>query len=300
MFRFLVTIAAAFVPSITFSLTLAEEPQFSFSRSIQKIEAGVKAKQEGAHRWNRVVMLAKPRIASGDTDAVTEFIQQTVSKFVLTILASVEESTLSSEDQRYRLAEVGIGHSVRLGEEWIVITPDNYESSGVRLSFLERQVLAENQRQFAEIRTVVRTSTLLIFDAPSLILYDGRHQEFVMRHLVWIDSKSGRHWTLIWLLRPSGLEKSEAKLLQTLATEPICLWDHTDVEDRAIHVDGREFTLGIPGKRAFALEKLPAGKSIGWNETTRELAALSAYNEDSLRSLLTAINQAMQQKPEFP
>ena len=290
-----VALTTAWVCLFCNGATIADEKPNLFRRSVQRIEAGVKARQEGTHRWNRVVMLAKPRISSGDTEAVTGFIQQTASRFVLTILASVDGSSDPATKKGYRLAEVGVGHSVQVGDDLVVILPDDYEAHGARLSFLERQVLVENQRQFAEIQTIVRTSTLLMFDVPSLLFHDGQHQDFVMRHLVWIDSNNGNLLTLIWLLKPLVVGKSGASSLQLVASVPISLWDGDQLEDRAIHVDGREFTLGIPSKRAFALEKMPTGHAIAWNEAAREVAALSVYDEESLRALLTAINHAMEQ-----
>jgi len=262
------------------------------------------------------VLLAKPRISSGDTQSLAEFLRQSVSKYVLTILATVDvvpskqgsaesgtapsasvdgQGSSAPTPQRFRLSEVGVGHSVQVGSRWIVIRPDDYEAHGVRLSFFERQILAENQRQFSEIRTVARMSTLLMFDVPALILYDGKHQDFDMRHLVWIDSRTGRLFTLIWLLQSqSTREGDQIGPAQVVATEPLCWWDGSQMEDRAIHVDQREFTLGIPGKRAFALEKMPSGRAIEWSPSALQLAGLPSYDQASMRALLTAFNQANQ------
>lgn len=294
----------------------AQDISVPFSRTVTRIEAGVPVSDESRLRWNRTVLLAKPRISSGDTESLAGFLRQSVSKYVLTLLATVEavpskqgsaesstgpiassdsQDTTAPASQRFRLSEVGVGHSVQVGNRWIVIRPDDYEAHGVKLSFFERQILAENQRQFSEIRTIARMSTLLMFDVPAVLLYDGKHQDFDMRHLVWIDSKTGRLFTLIWLLQPqSPVEGDHPGPAQVVATEPLCWWDGSQIEDRAIHVDQGEFTLGIPGKRAFALEKMPSGRAIAWNTPALQLAGLPSYDQGSLRALLTAFNQANQ------
>jgi hypothetical protein len=314
---FMAVAAACLSPAFT----NAQPDSVAFHKTVTRIEAGIPVMDETRNRWNRTVLLAKPRISSGDTEALAGFIQDSVSKFVLTILATVDEmpatessalknspdngpgSDASSQNgnskqqslRRFRLAEVGVGHSVQVGHRLIVIRPDDYQAHGARLSFLERQMLSENQRQFADIRTVARMSTLLMFDVPALLRNNGQNQEFDMRHLVWIDSKTGQLFTLIWLLHPNGSQASQPSGgSQVVSSVPLCWWDSQQIEDRAIHVDKAQFTLGIPGKRAFALEKMPAARAIQWNSAALELAGLRQYDADSLRTLLQALNQANQ------
>jgi len=319
----LVVITVALVPT---HRPIAQESATAISRTVQRVPAGVIVRQDGSSRWNRLVMIAKPRIASGDTGALPTFIQQTISKFVLTILATVDErqelgSSIAPEasssgglpvpqagsdsrsltQNRYRLVEVGVGHSVQVSDKLVVILPDDSEKHGVRLSFLERQVLSENQRQFADIRTVVRTSNLLMFDVPSILLRDGEHQEFTMRHLVWVDSKTGVLSTLIWLLQDPQVDAESQNqgapvAMQVVIAEPIRCWDNSQLEDRAIHVDKREFTLGIPGKRAFALEAMPTARVMQWSEAARRLGGLFSYSKKDLVALLSALSAANEQR----
>ncbi|MBX3423264.1 MAG: hypothetical protein KF752_17030 [Pirellulaceae bacterium] len=251
---------------------------------------------DGRHlaRWNRRVLVAKPRIASGDTSALPEFIRQTVSKFHLTILATVDTQTVASPDTapasaaappkvRFRLAEVGVGYSLALGTQLTVIRSDDYEAHGASLSFIDRQFLSQNLRQLDEIRTVARTASLLMFDVPTILFHDGQHVDCVSRHVIWIDRRTGHLATVVWLLRSQG-----DKVIPDSSFPPRWI-DSSQIEDRSIHVDQTQFTLGIPGKRAFALEHLPPGRNLNWSEELLELASLSHYDAQALRALMKSL-----------
>ena len=110
-----------------------------------------------------------------------------------------------------------------------------------------------------------------------------------MRHLIWIDTKTGKLATLVWLLKADRTRR-----LAVVSTEPIRKLEPNAVEDRAIHVDGGEFTLTIPSKRAFALESMPPGKKISWTQAAADLAALESYDINNIQSLLRALNEATQ------
>ncbi len=256
------------------------------SRSIVKVDAGTVVGQENATRWNRTILLAKPRIASGDVSALSEGIRQAASTFVLTILATVDQDPQSAQP-KFRLAEVGVGYSVAVGDKLKVIHADEYEKHGVQLSFIPRQMLSENEKQIESIRTVVRGSSLLMFDVPALLLSQGKHQDYVMRHLIWIDAKTGKLATMIWLL-----QQDRAKQWAVVTNEAIRWLEPSTMEDRAIHVDGSEFTFTIPSKRAFAMEKMPPGRMIPWSQQASSLAARDVYQLDEIQALLIALNEA--------
>ncbi|MCA9133009.1 MAG: hypothetical protein KDA45_07630 [Planctomycetales bacterium] len=263
------------------------------------IAAGTPVDAPQAERWNRIVLLARPRIASGDVQALSSSIQKSVSSLVLTILATVESHPAdvrpgeTKPPRQFRLRELGLGYATDVQGELRVVSVAAAGQMGVNLGFVGRQMLAENERQLAAVRTVVRTSTLTMFDTRAIMLRQGRHQEMVTRHLVWLDSRSGRLGALLWLLqRPAAGEP------QRLVDEPLRWVAAGTREDRAIHVDGQEFSLlGIPREQAFALQDLPPGKSIPWTDEARRLAARESYDSESLRELTVAINQALQALP---
>ncbi len=260
------------------------------SPQLPRIAANTLVDDPDALRWNAVVLLARPTISSGDVDALPNSIRQTVSSFVLTILATVQASVdATSGETRYRLREVGVGYSVSLDGELKVVTADQAADMGVRLGFIQRRMLAENERQLGTARRVASTSTLMMFDTPAILQRGGAHQDYIMRHFVWVDARSGRHATLVWLLR----EDAAGGLL--VVDEPLRWLPAGMKENRKIHVDEDKFLLGgIPTERAFALENLPPGKEILWTADARRVAALRHYDMQSLKDLTTALSAALQ------
>lgn len=266
----------------------AQNVPVSFAKSVVLIDAGTVINAPNASRWNRTILLAKPRISSGDIGQLSESIRQAASLFVLSIVATVDQDPQATEPQ-FRLAEVGVGYSVQVADQMKVVHSNDYASHGVNLSFISRQMLAENERQVGNIKTVVRANSLLMFDVPAMLLQNNKHADFTMRHLIWIDTKTGKLATMVWLLQRDRTNK-----LIVVSTEPIRRLEPNTLEDRAIHVDGGEFTVGIPSKRAFALESMPPGKQIAWTQAAEQLAAFETYDIANIQSLLRALNEATQ------
>jgi len=248
-----------------------------------------------AERWNRTVLIARPRIASGAVDSLSESIRRQVSKFSLTILATVtspptevaEKSSESPIKSRYKLLEVGVGYSAEIGSRTVMVTSDSAGKQGLSLDFIESRMLTENEKQIAQLQTLVQTSTLTIFDAPAIVLMDKRHHDALVRHVIWVDPASGNVSTLVWLL---AAERGQLTVVQSQTARLVA---ESTLEDRAIHIDGNEFTLGIPTKRAFAIERLPPGHLLPWTDSLRSSAARPSYNSDQLSMLVTAINDAL-------
>jgi hypothetical protein len=55
---------------------------------LQLVPPGTSVHNPAGSRWNRVVLLAAPRIASGDAESVSHAIRQRVSQFTLALLAT--------------------------------------------------------------------------------------------------------------------------------------------------------------------------------------------------------------------
>lgn len=250
-------------------------------------------------------MLSKPRIASGDVDSLPGFITSSVPKFMLTVLAKVDQAAITTDGKdtsrngltnssppKYRLAEVGIGYSILVGKKWIVVSSDNYEFTGASLSLLERQLLSQNYRHLEDIRTVARASTMMIFDALANLLQSNQHREFRMRHLVWIDGQTGKLATIVWLI-----DADATRGLSVIGDHAPRWIDNDTIEDRAIHIDKTQFTLGIPSPLAFAMEKMPPGREIPWTAELLPLAALDQYSLEDIRGLMSAFNRANQKAP---
>lgn len=254
------------------------------------IEAGTVVGQADAKRWNRIILIAQPRIASGDVDALSKSIRDTVSSFDLTILATVEKVADPTGQPRYRLREVGAGYSKDIEGTTRIITSDSQRRLGANLGFFARQMLKTNEGQLASARLIAKSDTTFVFDTPTLILRNGAHTEMVTRHFIWVDPRAGTCSTLVWLLDIS-------RGVATVYDEAM-RWFPQDVkEDRRVHVDGDQFLLGgIPTDKAFALEDLPPGKKMKWTQRAKRTAALGTYDKTSFQELALALNECLQAK----
>lgn len=264
------------------------------ANAITPIPAGTIAAETDGGRWNRVVMMAIPRIASGDVDALSGAIRESVSSLHLTVMASVQ----SNPDGRgYRLANVGVGYSTPIKNRQTIIDPESASDLGASLGFIGGRMLATNQAQIAKVRVVVRSTTLTIFDAPAIYLRNEKHQGCLARHLIWLEPVSGRLMLATWLMENQQREIQRTPIKEGRLAPwptPIRLVSAGTREDRRIHVDGREFSfLGIPTERAFAVEDLPPGRNIAWTEDLEKSLCLVRYDAEQLRTLAEAINQSV-------
>src|SRR5690606_14415098 len=66
-------------------------------------------------------------------------------------------------------------------------------------------------------------------------------------------------------------------------------------EDRILHVDGDQFTLGIPAATAFALAGLPPGRRFSLRGPLGDLACQPRYDDALLRQLAEGLVTALRQ-----
>ena len=280
------------IQTIASMIVLVLSPQILRAQAsrLPQIPPGTIVGASDSSRWNAVVLLARPTISSGDRDMIPESISKLVPTFVLTILATVEAyAPVDAPSRKFRLKEVGVGFSTEVDGELKIVTPEAATKVGANLGFIQKRMLSTNQEQLAKTKIVARTSTLLIFDVPTIMFREGKHKDFVTRHFIWIDSSKGSNAALVWLLKESSSGKMAA------FDEPMRLVPRGTRENRKTHVDRSEFMLGgIPTERSFALEDLPPGRLVPWTMETKYLAALPTYTEEQLRNLTESLSKALQ------
>lgn len=261
----------------------------SGTKRLPQVQAGTVIGDKQATRWNRVLLQARPRIASGDVNSIPESIRQTVSAFDLVILATVAQTKDDSGNPTYVLKEVGAGYCKLIEGRSIVITSDTQRELGANLGFVGRQMLRTNEGQLQNAALIAKSDTTLVFDAPTLLLRNDKHVELITRHFVWVDRRTGLCSALVWLLNPT--ENGSLSIYQ----EPPRWFPENMKEDRRVHVDGDHFLLGgIPTDKAFALEDLPPGKKAEWTERAQRVAKLSSYDKTSFQELVGALNECLQ------
>jgi len=258
-------------------------------KPITIIEAGTVVDDPSRDRWNRIVLIATTRFASGDTDDVSASIKETVVRFTFSILATVrpvKTPSDSGEAPRHELVEVGVGNCMAVNERLTVVTPDA-TMEGLSLDFLGRQVLNAKQKSLGGITCVGTHGTAVVFDVPTLMLRDDDHEDLIVRHLVRIDASSGTCSTCAWLVSTDDDGSLEP------IDEPLRIIDGGTREERPVHVDGRRFTFGLPTKRAFAVEDLPPGRRVDWSTSLRTAANAPTYSKKALERLVTELDTAI-------
>ncbi|MCA9138116.1 MAG: hypothetical protein KDB00_15195, partial [Planctomycetales bacterium] len=250
--------------------------------------------------WNRLVLIASPRINSGDVDALSETVRDAATKCSLTIMAGIKEKAAAGNGDvhEYELDQIGVGYSADGTSGRVVVTPDNASDLGVSLGFIGRQVLRTNQQQLAAVSVIAKTPQVAVFDAPSVMHRNGKHREYLTRHYVYLDRSTGGGATMTWLLVPPSLDDATSKVDETMSiiNEPIRVTKWATRETRNIHVDENEFNFfGVPGKLAFALEDLPPGVDVAWTRRAAKLAGRRQYSQTQIDELSDALNQAMSQ-----
>jgi len=280
-------------PATLLATLLATLPSVSAEPSalpapLPVIEAGSIVEDADRDRWNRVVLRATPRFASGDVADVSEAIKSTVSRFTFVVLATVRPvapSQAGGDAPRYRLADVGVGYAMPVNDRLTVIAPDA-RVPGATLDFLGRQVLSAKQKSLAEIACVGRHDLAMVFDVPTLMRRGDEHEELVVRHFVRIDPRSGECSTCAWAIA------DDDGVLKPLE-EPLRIIAGGTAEERPIHVDGSRFTFGFPTKQAFAVEELPPGRPVDWSTTLRTAADHPVYTPPALERLAAELDTAV-------
>ena len=279
-----VTLVALAAPGWLGSLAWSAEPVAA--QPIAIVPPGTPVDLPDALRWNRLILLASPRIASGDVDTLPAAVRTQLPKFTLVLMATVR-AVASPEGLRYELAELGAGYALPLDGRLTVVDTEN-PPPRLELDFIGRQMLSQNGRTLVGLQTVGGAGTMQIFDADTILFRDGRHGDYSMRHFVWVEPVSGECSACVWLLtkRPDGS-------LVAVDEQPRWLSPGTR-EDRAIHVDASEYVLGIPTMRAFALLDMPPGQPFPWSPALREVAARRTYPPETVRSLAVELNHGLE------
>lgn len=256
------------------------------TRALAILPPGTAVAPPAADRWNRLILLASPRIAAGDVDSLPAAVRTQLPRFTLVLMATVR-AVAAPEGPRHELAELGAGYALPLGGRLTVVDTEN-PPAALGLDFIGRQMLAQNGRTLEGIRTVGAAATMQIFDADTILFRDGRHGDYLMRHFVWVEPVSGECSACVWLLarRPDGR-------LAVVDEPPRWLAPGTR-EDRAIHVDSGEYVLGIPTKRAFALIDMPPGQPFPWSDGLREAAAAPTCPPETVRNLAVELNRGLE------
>ena len=249
----------------------AEETQ---TFPLQRLDAGTLISAENVQGWTGVVLLATPQVTSGDVANVSKMIIRYAEMFT-TILTANTQQTLG----RYRLSEVGVGLAVAEGPNFRVVSasqrskePDKASAS---LGMIATSVLKAAERSLDKMTVSFHHDSAVLVDCPALVAVQGKHQELLARHLVWVHPKSGSISSAVWFV--------EALPVPKVFENKGVLLPAGFRETRRLHVSQAEFLFGIPSERAFALETLPAGKPFQFDEASSAAAVSPSWSLEELQ-----------------
>ncbi|QDU86883.1 hypothetical protein Pla175_02370 [Pirellulimonas nuda] len=246
---------------------------------IDRVPAGLDFTEAPPAGWTHLPIVATLSISSGDTGAASGLVSKYAQMFGTVVMASVDRNQAGA----HRLGRVAIGVMIPWRGAYRTVDAKSQE-----IGFVGRQAMPSIIKKLDAITRVARYDSAVVFDVPALMADDGRHVERVVRHFVWCSPKTGDLATAVWLIDAS--DPARRRLV-----EDSFVWMPSGyIDRRRLHVDGREFTLGIPGERAFAVESLPAADRAKFSPKMAEVAALAEFDKQTLFQLASELAKSIQ------
>jgi hypothetical protein len=235
-------------------------------KPLERIPVGTVIGSGAPAGWTHLVLIAVPTLTPADAQTAPRLASYYAQLFKFTVLARVEPD--DAPGARFHLACVARGFATNIaGQERIVSGSDTL---GADVGLFGRRILDENEKILDhDVRQVVRTRSMLIFDAKSVMLVGGNHVTRIMRHALLTDPARGGLETLVWLLT-DDYEAAEPTLQ---------LLPHAMREERLLSVQRDKFTLGMPSRDAFALRRIPQGAAIAYTPELRLAATTRVFVE---------------------
>lgn len=216
------------------------------------IPAGTVIDQQAPKGWTHLLNKAHSKVGAGDINAMNPQTTQIATFLFSALVANVQAHQVPGQT-RYRLAALAVGVGTRIRNQDVIISSDSAERLGAGLSLLQRIALRRTEARLAEVQSLVRSETMMIFDSPTQVQRDGRHRSGILRYTVLVDEKTGHLTPFFWFVAidEQGRYASSADTFELLPPNKI--------EECVLHIDGREFSLGLITEKAIALNRLPAG-----------------------------------------
>jgi len=259
-------------------------------KPVPRLTPGILVGDPQQSGYSNVVTLAMPRLAAGEVDSLPEYAKHYAGMFHFTILANVKAVT-SGNRTDYLLDRLGVGTSMDINQQWVIVTPDTANRLGADLRMIERGILKGNEKDLNAITQIARTSRMIIFDAPTNMLMGDKHRKKILRYFVWASPASGKLGALVWML---GDQKQAHYAIESGNMQ---LLPGNYREDRAIHVTKGPLRSNIPTANRFALVQLPQGTPVSFSARMRSVAALRTMNMQDLHEMMIGVSESLAQVP---
>ncbi|WP_417737349.1 pyruvate kinase [Rosistilla oblonga] len=249
---------------------------------LERIPAGTVITPDGAKGWSDLLLFVNGSLGKGDVDAASSTVKHYASLFNIAYMANVANDA----EGRFTLDKIGVGFTTKIDGQDVVITSDTHKSLGADLGMIGGAVFSANERALSEIVQVARYRDGAIFDAPTIMLRDGKHKKVIVRFFVWV-SPQGSVGTVCWVLDGYGGSR------YVVPNKEIVLLRPQLVENRVMHVDGDRFTLGIPSEDAFAVVSLPPGREYKIDDDLATLIAKKRYDAQSFFDTVQKLSKSL-------
>jgi hypothetical protein len=247
-----------------------------------RIPVGVDVFNEKTRGFTDLLIFVKGKLTEGDVEKVNGMVKQYANLFNIIYAAHVKKV-----GDRFELDQVSVGFSTPIKGLNVTIDSSSADQLGAGLNFIGKSVLSGNEKALEEIMVVARNKTMVVIDAPSMMQHQGKHQKMPVRFFVWVSPEHGKVGVAVWLLKKEGNRLVFAENQFNFINTPL-------TENRAMHVDGKEFNLlGIPSPAAFAMTAIPPGQAFPINNALRKVGAASEFNEALLIELAKALSESM-------
>ena len=244
-------------------------------------------------KWSHLILKSQPRVTDGDVKDVAQLTLSMARLLSVTTVANVKVTDAGGRPQ-YILEHVAMGLGTQINGQDVIIDSETQSQLGANLGLLARSVLSGTETEMALFKQVVRSPTLLVFDAPTTGVLRNEHRRIVVRHAVVVDGTTGQLNTLVWIIDLNGTGD------YTQAVGNMSLLKPNTLEARSLSVDANEFTLGIPSSKAIAMVRIPPGQSIAIPPQLLTVAAAPRFKQDTARQLDTGLRGLIRQATGAP
>ncbi len=257
-------------------------------RRLDLIPPGTVIDKKAPKDWSHLIVKSYSRPGTGDVNQLSAVADRMARLLFTAIVANVQEEKDGRDGKRYKLDKVAVGLGTRIDGKDTVVTPETQRRLGARLGLLGPIVLRTAQEKIGEIRVVARSASMLIFDAPSYLVVEGKHKSVILRYALLLDERAGTLKPLVWALERDGDKYSGP-------VGPIQCLPPNLTGECVLHVDGNEFSLGQPTEKAFAAIAPPKGdKEIEAGDDLKPLASRPRFSTAAAEELESTLRKAIQ------
>jgi hypothetical protein len=260
-------------------------------KPIPRLQPGIVVGQQQQFGYSKLVTLVLPRLASGAIDSLPDYAKGYASMFKMVILANVVQQAKGNETV-YLLDKVGVGFAMDIEGKMTIVTKDTANQLGANLGMIDRGVLGGNEDCLVDVIQVARTDRFIAFDAESNMLMGDKHEQRLLRHMIWATPTSGKIGFLIWQLRDTGGDQ------YAIDSDSMQLLPEGFTEDRKIHVsEGNFLSSKIPTPDRFALESVPQGMAVPFSDRMKQVAGRKNLTARDVENLLAGASESLQLLP---